>query len=234
MATCLDYAKIACAVYYTKKSQYYDEGNMVDNWVLQKWETGTFFGDGFQGGIYQNDKEVVVGFCGTNPKQKGKFLADLSADIRIGVKILPNQSSSARKMVKAAKSIAKGRKVSVCGHSLGGGLSQVAGVWEKVHFCSFNAPPMKASLYLANINIFKPMMMIRSLKSQKIKNTEGVNFQIKGDIISSEWVDGHIGTFVQFDKPSTQFDGAHAKNNCWQAIMETDWAFIDPFEGSNY
>ena len=50
---------------------------MVDDWVVQQWETGTLFGDGFQGGIWQSANDVVVGCCGTNPQQKGKLLSDL-------------------------------------------------------------------------------------------------------------------------------------------------------------
>ena len=55
---------------------------MVDDWVVQQWETGTLFGDGFQGGIWQSANDVVVGCCGTNPQQKGKLLSDLGADLR--------------------------------------------------------------------------------------------------------------------------------------------------------
>ena len=182
MATCLDYAKIAYAAYFTGPGQYYEEpsGHMVDDWVVQQWETGTLFGDGFQGGIWQSANDVVVGCCGTNPQQKGKLLSDLGADLRIGMRILPNQASSARQMVKAAKDIAAGRRVSVTGHSLGGGLAQIMGVWEEVPFVTFNAPAMKNVVRAANINIFKPMMMVRTLKAQSPDDTVGVDFRIRG------------------------------------------------------
>ncbi len=132
MTNCLDYAKIAFAAYFTGTSQYYEDpsGHMVDDWVVQHWETGTLFGDGFQGGIWQSKTDVVVGCCGTNPKQKGTLVSGLGADAKIGLRILPNQCSSARQMVVRAKEIAGNRRVSVTGHSLGGGLSQVIGVWD--------------------------------------------------------------------------------------------------------
>lgn len=241
MATCLDYAKIAYAAYFTGKGQYYEDpsGHMVDSWVVQKWETGTLWGDGFQGGIWQSKTDVVVGCCGTNPGQKGKFLSDISADLRIGLRILPNQASSARSMVRAAKQIAGGRKVSVTGHSLGGGLAQVVGVWEEVPFVTFNAPAMKHVVKAANINIFKPMMMVRTLKSKSPDDTVGVNFRIRGlgsdgvvrnDLVSMHGAaGGHIGMVV--DLPATSSTGAHGKNTCWQAVLSTDWSDIDPFGG---
>jgi hypothetical protein len=241
MATCLDYAKIAYAAYFTSQAQYYEDpaGHMVDSWQVQTWETGTLFGDGFQGGIWTSPSDVVVGCCGTNPGQKGKFVSDLSADLRIGLRILPNQTSSAREMVRAAKAIAGPRRVSVTGHSLGGGLAQVMGVWEEVPFVTFNAPAMKHVVKAANVNIFKPMMMIRMLKAKSPDETAGVNFRIRGlgsdgvvrnDIVSAHGIlGGHIGMVV--DLPSQSSTGAHGKNTCWQAVLATDWADIDPFGG---
>ena len=234
MAFCLDYAKIACAAYHTKTNQYYSEppGHMVDDWIVQKWETGTLFGNGFQGGIWQNDTDVVVGCCGTNPGQIGKFFSDISADIKLTLRILPNQATSARQMVKLAKSLAKGRRVSVTGHSLGGGLSQIVAIWESVPFVSFNAPAMKSAIQAAKFNIAKPQMMARSIQTAgNIGNTPGLNFRINGDVVSSKLLGDHIGTIVELTNPKAFYKGsAHAASNCWQAVMDTDWAFIDPFE----
>jgi len=231
MANCLDYAKIAYAAYFKSANQYYSDppGHMVDAWKVQKWETGSLFGDGFQGGIWQNDTDVIVGCCGTNPGQKGKFLQDLSADLKIGLRILPNQCSSARQMVKEAKKIANGRKVSVTGHSLGGGLSQVVGLWEEVPFVTFNAPAMKHAIAAAHFNFLKPQMMWRTWKSKSASKIPGVNFRINGDLVSIHGIaGGHIGMDVDLRKPLSS--GAHGKDNCWQAVLETDWANIDPFE----
>lgn len=233
MAFCIDYAKIAFAAYHQGKNQYYANppGHMVDAWRVHKWEGGTLFGDGFQGGIWHNDKDVVVGCCGTNPGQPGKFLSDLSADARIGLHILPNQSTSARQMVKVAKEIARGRRVSVCGHSLGGGLAQVVAVWENIPFVTFNAPAMKITMQAAKFNIFKPMMMARTIKSGSGDNSPGLNFRINGDFVSSKVLGNHIGTIVELNNPRAMHNNSnHANANCWQAVMNTDWAFIDPFE----
>jgi hypothetical protein len=240
MTTCLDYAKVAYAAYFSGPGQYYEDpaGHMVDEWVVQKWATGGLFGDGFQGGIWQSEHDVVVGCCGTNPKQKGKFVSDLADDLRIGLRIMPNQASSARKMVKAAKEIAgPNRRVSVTGHSLGGGLAQIVGVWENVPFVTFNAPAMKHVIKAAHINIFKPQMMLRTIKAKSADETAGVNFRIRGlgsdgvvrtDRVSAHGLaGGHVGMVV--DLPSMSSTGAHGKNTCWQAVLATDWANIDPF-----
>lgn len=253
MATCLDYAKIACAAYYKGMNQYYDPdpGHMVDDWTVQKWEKGTLFGDGFQGGIWQNATDVVVGCCGTNTKQKGKFIADLIADIKIALRILPSQCNSARKMVRAAKQIAgPHRRVSVCGHSLGGGLAQVVGVWEKVPFVTFNAPAMKTAIKTSKIGntsgIFgfpfvggSVVAAIATSRSTYSDDAPGVNFRIRGidyqgnernDVVSSHFwgaAGDHVGMVV--DLPAQSAGGAHGKATCWQSVLSTDWSEIDPF-----
>ena len=96
MATCLSYAKIAYAAYFTSTNQYYVDppGHMVDDWRVQKWEKGTLFGNGFQGGIWQGPHDVVVGCCGTNPGQLGKLVQDAVADLKIVLKLLKRKKFS--------------------------------------------------------------------------------------------------------------------------------------------
>ena len=156
MATCLDYAKMAYATYYTAARQYYEEppGYMVDDWKVQKFVKGSIFGSGYQGAIYVKNRDVVVSCCGTNPGQKGKLLQDLVADIKIGLRLIPSQATGAIRMVKEAKSIAGAHgRVSVTGHSLGGGLAQVCGVAENVPFATFNAPAMRSVIAAAKLPV---------------------------------------------------------------------------------
>jgi hypothetical protein len=243
MATCLDYAKIAYAAYFTRVAQYSDSppGHLVDDWTVQKWEQGTLFGNGYQGGIWQSEKDVVVGCCGTNPKQKGKLAQDLLADLKIALKILPSQTKGALRMVKTAREIAGGRRVSVTGHSLGGGLAQVVGVVCEIPFVTFNAPAMRSAMECANLGIsglsqllpggFFMRTAIGAAASCRQNSSPGLNFRIKGDLVSSHFGGGagdHVGVCVDLDKPLPK--GAHGKDNCWQAVLETDWWNIDPFE----
>lgn len=164
----------------------------------------------------------MVGCCGTNPKDKGKLFKDLINDLQIGLRIIPTQAATARKMVKAAKEIAGSRSVSITGHSLGGGLAQIVGVWEKVPFVTFNAPAMQRVIKTVGV---------------RITDRSGVNFRIRGlgldgtvrnDPVSIHGLaGGHVGMVVDLGAASST--GAHGKNTCWQAVLATDWAFIDPF-----
>jgi hypothetical protein len=247
MAICLDYAKMAYATYSTATRQYYEAppGFMVDDWKVQKFEKGTVFGNGYQGAVYVRGREAVVSCCGTNPGQIGKLLQDLVADVKIALRLLPSQARSAIKMVHYAKNIAD--RVSVTGHSLGGGLAQICGVAESVPFVTFNAPAMKGAIAAARLpqlpSVLPGSFLINSAirfagsRASQLPQGEnvGVNFRLDSDKISTHLGDNdHIGTFVMMPNVLNQSGviGAHGKDNCWQAILESDWSHIDPFFGS--
>ena len=242
MANCLDYAKIATAVYKSGPDRY-PRGHGVDGWTVQKWDTGTFgvLGGGFQGGIWQRGDELVVGFCGTHLTHGYlKGVNDLMADLKILIRTLPGQCRPARHMVRSAKQIANGRKVSVAGHSLGGGLAQVVGLWEQVPFATFNAPAMTHPIKVSHFNILNPFMMRHTWRSKRIKKTPGINFRTVSDPASGGWGDKvsthgyggivgkHVGMVV--DLKNETGGGAHSINNLAELVERTDWANIDPFE----
>jgi hypothetical protein len=213
MATFEQYADIAIAVYFDK-----DAEHQVGGWVVRKWMAGTLLGNGFQGGIYESDDEVVCGFKGTNPKGV-TIVADLLADLKLTLGFLPSQANSAYDMVKAAVTIAQGKQVSVVGHSLGGALGQVIGVWLDVPFVTFNAPGMKAQVKLANFNFLQPVNMVRTIRAKSTGEAEGVNFRIKGDIVGG--FGAHIGPVIEFANPGT--GGTHGKETCRTAIQQSEY-----------
>ena len=236
MATCLDYAKIASAVYHSGTNQYYADppGHMVDDWDVQTFSRAKLFGNGYQGGIWQNSTDVVVGCCGTSLGNPRKAVQDVAADLKIAAHMIPNQAYNARRMVASAKAIAGGRRVSITGHSLGGGLAQVIAVWEGIPFVSFNAPPMKRLLRLSKsrFNVLSPWKKSYTKGGQNIEDTSGINFRLFGDVVSRNPLGDHVGMLVALKNPAAKRGamGPHYQANCWQAVMNTDWAFIDPFE----
>ena len=218
MAKCQTYAEIAQAV-YQKQPAPHPVGHMIKGWQIKQehWENGTEIGNGFQGGIYQNDAEVIVGFCGTAIGTRSTF-SDLSADARIALNILPNQCSSAYRMTERAKEILNGRKLSVTGHSLGGALAQVIGVWSGVPFVTFNAPPMKNALRMAKVNIVKPQMMMRS-RGKSVDDVMGINFRVEGDIVSAAGMK-HVGKVITMDQSWYAVKTSHFMTKCLSFLQK--------------
>lgn len=211
MADVIEYVEIAQAVH--------DKTNRdVYGWDLdaKDWVTGTWLGNGMQGGIYQNDKEIICAFKGTMmgspPGQT--IVADMTANVRIALGIIPNQAGGAFALVKAAQEIADGRVVSVTGHSLGGALAQVVGKWCNVPFITFNAPGMKFQIAAGKFNVFKPKQFYRSLRS----STEpfGVNFVVTGDPISKFGT--HVGKVIRLQN-TFPVGQRHDLGACRQALQ---------------
>jgi hypothetical protein len=160
-------------------------------WERQKWEWATWYGNGFQGGVFENEQEIIVAFSGTKGGLTTAPISQNTANARIGVKAIPNMAGSAFAMVNWAKEQAAGvKQVSLVGHSLGGGLAQVVGNWSGCPFISFNGPGMATNLKLSAFNIFKPMQMARSIGSGATGDTIGIGFVVKGDFV------GEFGTQV--------------------------------------
>ncbi|GAB4186623.1 MAG: hypothetical protein OHK0024_26980 [Thalassobaculales bacterium] len=223
MAMIAEYAQFARSVYNR------DEAFALGGWQCIKWESGTWYGNGFQGGIFIGDREIIVACKGTSLKTQAAP-SDLSADLRIGVGAIPNQAGSAYKMVKAAMQVAAGRVISITGHSLGGALAQVVGYWCNVPFVSFNAPPMKGNIRASHFNFLKPVQMARSWSAPSMADINGGwNFRVNGDFISWAAARDHLGVLVELTNPNADGSKAHAMKTCMDALSHTDWFTMQAF-----
>ena len=150
MATLLDYAQIAAAVYK-------DEATMLQtlaaagqaNWAVRFWQAGTA-SNGFQGAILENDQEVICAYKGSKMGVTAKqdWLVN---DVQIGLNMMPSQTHSAAEMVAVAQKYISGpgnKPISIVGHSLGGGLAQIVGYLRGVPFVTFNAPGCAGNIEL--------------------------------------------------------------------------------------
>lgn len=187
MATIENYLDIAQACYARQGERDFAPGG----WSMQKWEWATWYGNGYQGGVFEKPDEIIVGFSGTKGGPLSAPVSQNSGNARIGVNVIPNMAGSAFAMVTWARENAFGRPISICGHSLGGGLAQVVGNWSGLPFISFSGPGMASHLKMSAFNLFKPQQMVRSALSRNTSDTVGICFTVKGD-----WIGGfgsHVG-----------------------------------------
>ncbi len=148
MPTLLDYAHLATAVYSIDQ-------NAVTNYLVQQgrggwsvrvWQAGTA-SNGFQGAILESDTEFVCAYKGT--QLGGETVKqDLLNDLTLAINLIPSQAIAAIEMLRAARSIAGRKPISLVGHSLGGGLAQLVGYFGGVPFVTFNAPGMLGNVEL--------------------------------------------------------------------------------------
>nr|WP_314075966.1 hypothetical protein [uncultured Roseococcus sp.] len=202
MATIETYLDIAQACYARA-------GSAVDapaDWTVQKWEWATWYGNGYQGGVFESASEIIVGFSGTKGGLTTAPISQNSGNVRIGLNVIPNMSGSAFAMVKWAQANAFGRSISIVGHSLGGGLAQVVGNWSGLPFISFNGPGMASHLKMSAFNLFKPQQMVRSALAKNTSDTVGICFTVKGDFVGE--FGAHVGHEIVVPKRSP--DDSHS------------------------
>ena len=199
---------------------------------------------GFDGAIYKRENDCVVAFKGTETaKGISQSIKDLTADVRLMAGDLPKQAAPAASLLDFAQTIAGERTITICGHSLGGGLAQVVGYQSNVPFVAFNAPPMatnvddswakKVRFVLSKLpgggKITYPMMsQVAQLVAKKkdIGAGLGVNFRMKSDFVSASfWGGDHVGDVVttptDLDAASAHFMAAVRKAILMNVGMKT-------------
>jgi hypothetical protein len=175
MATILDYARAANYTYNYSGVAGDDadpeaapkrgpDGFQVGRWDIDRQS-------GFAGVYLISNTEVIVAYRGTNNWMSGDALNNANIARR---RVPTAQVTRARAFFDAVKSVAQGKPISVTGHSLGGGLSQVVGAFEGVDAVTFNAPGMMTAIEHYSEN-----------KPEAIKGARAVNFREALDTVSA-------------------------------------------------
>ena len=221
MATFDEYVTLAENCYGDKAQGEPD----VYAWQTQKWEWATWYGDGFQGGVFVKGKECVVGFSGTKGGPTTAPISQNTANARIGVNVIPNMAGSAFAMVNwAKKNYGATHAISICGHSLGGGLAQVVGNWAGLPFISFNGPGMKTHLKMSAFNIFKPRQLFRSATSKNTDDSIGICLTVDNDFV------GNFGSHVGWKVDLGTYNPSHDMNSIFSLLVRRDWRHKSPRE----
>lgn len=231
MATLDDYLYFADLVYEQKANGKPNAGG----WTRQQWEWATWHGNGFQGGIFadQSGPDVIVAFSGTKGGPTTAPVSQNTANLRIGVNVIPNMAGAGFAMVRWAQQHNPNKRISIVGHSLGGGLAQVVGNWAEVPFISLNGPGMTSHLKMSAFNVLKPRQMIRSIRSNSTGLTYGISLTVKNDFVGN--FGKHLGHFFLLDQGG--FVGNTTDTHSIQAVSrglhQRGWLNKKPHEITN-
>lgn len=177
MARLLDYAMLCQHAYGVPP-------RAPSGWkVLEASNTAT----GFKGAIFTNGDELVVAYAGTDTGNAWDFISDATADIRL-MTDMPRQSSDAYALYKRGAALV-GRhglgSITVCGHSLGGALSQHVGYWTKNNFVTFNAPGVYTGIQGTKVAfLHSPQKAVRTIMATFQDGADGRNFRLQDDPVS--------------------------------------------------
>lgn len=145
MPTLHEAVKIAAKVYTPSTA----DAPGIEGWVCpgamvvndtSVFQGGSMFTSGLQGRVFKKVRgnEVVFAFKGTVPT----MMSDITADLAIVLNRAPGQARDARMYAERWRRAYPDAKITLVGHSLGGGICQLVGTALDIKFVTFNAPGM--------------------------------------------------------------------------------------------
>jgi len=181
---------------------------------------------GFVGAIFVKSKsEVVVAFRGSVSKQKDW----LGADVKIAMRKVPeNHFKGGSELYTKACGSYPSAKITVVGHSLGGGIAQLVAKYHGCRGVTFNAPGMASHAEKL------PTQMPTLGKS----GCEVVNFREARDPVSSGTGD-HVGIVYDLNLPQMKENPvqklvgkgmSHKMGPLVEYIEKQSWKDKSPFE----
>jgi len=102
-------------------------------------------GSGFEASLYVYQGKYVIAFSGTDPSD----VNDLSADAMLGFGVMEEQLKQAAEFYKKVKAQV-GVDITFTGHSLGGGLAALMGVFFNKPAVTFDPAPFRVAATLSN------------------------------------------------------------------------------------
>jgi Ca2+-binding RTX toxin-like protein len=144
MTTSIDYALLAGAAYFSNR-------NDINRFPIPNgWSELVAFRDsdpqsGFEARAFQSGSEIVVSYAGTDFSTVSGFAADSRANAALGTGAWSLQLLQAAEYYLKIKAANPGVPVTLTGHSLGGGLAALVGVFFGVPTKAFDQAPFAAS-----------------------------------------------------------------------------------------
>lgn len=137
----IPYAKLADAIYDF-------DNTVIDNWDLIETIDRS---SGMQAGVFRNrdNGDLVIAYRGTEAcnsfcslKELAEAALDVAADVQLALGFVDDQFKHAYNFAQAMVAKYPGHKITVTGHSLGGGLAQAAGAALGLETFAFNSSPV--------------------------------------------------------------------------------------------
>jgi hypothetical protein len=223
MAAIYDLAQVADAVYNDKGGCSYtmprSKGGGSRIWKRihhsASKPSGKWFGTqtwaGFYGALFTRENDAVAAFRGTEFGLSMRALQDLATDADLALGLWTFQMKHAVKFAQQCQMMAKGKRLYITGHSLGGALALVASDKLREITVTFNAPGMScnAALDYRSTKEVHPGELAATLQKCVMENLR-LNLRVAYDPVSSPAsVCSQAGSNFQLNDPRQRPSGAN-------------------------
>jgi hypothetical protein len=185
MATQQEYAQLSLYVYNVTGLDNNRPNLPSTDWTVLEYHPDDSIG--FSYGIFKNQTtgEVVVSYTGTNEKQVADFLL---ANLPAGLGLSSLQVNAAARIAASVIDTYGASNVTFTGHSLGGGLASIMGVWFDRPTTVFDPAPFEATARnpLAVISAKNWISLMTGLSNTALNNFEVLgNFALRESAVTS-------------------------------------------------
>jgi hypothetical protein len=151
MTTTIDYALLAGAAYFDTR----DDSNRIplpQNWtVISRVSSDPV--SGFEARALKNGNEIVISYAGTDPNNSNPLTSpDGKTNSALASGNRADQLLQAAEYYLQIKAANPGATITLTGHSLGGGLAALVGVFFDIHATTFDQAPFAFSALDINNN----------------------------------------------------------------------------------
>ncbi len=144
MATQIEYALMAGASYVSTRPEI-NRFPVPQGWITSR-HANPQDGSGFEAISFTNGTEIVISFAGTYDNPLNPLTnPDLQADIGLGLGFGSDQLLQAARYYLDVRAANPGANITLTGHSLGGGLAALVGVFFGVNATTFDQAPFANS-----------------------------------------------------------------------------------------
>lgn len=150
MATNIEYALLAAASYFDTRAAI-NRIPAPQNWTEIDRKSSDA-SSGFEATAFQNGNEIVISYSGTDPNNSGLFSPDGKTNVALNAGTWADQLLQAAEYYLQIKAANPGANITLTGHSLGGGLAALVGVFFGVQTTTFDQAPFAQSALDINGN----------------------------------------------------------------------------------
>ena len=215
MVTQLEYALMAGAAYRSTRNLV-NQIPAPQGWteIAHPVETS-----GFEAAIFQRGTEIVIAYAGTGP---GLWNGDWYTNVVSALGFVSEQLKQAALYYEQIKAANPSAQISFTGHSLGGGLAALMGVFFNKVAMTFDQAPFRNAANTSVRDSLASYLATLGITDPDLTGFTNTTFLSRENKIAGLYVEGEALTYVPFSRIGTQGPLPNGNSGLTDFFLATD------------